>query len=102
MLFSGTGLGLEVAAIGTTRTNATSGAQTYDFGLVSGTATIGANMYFGWRDGNAGGSIINAGTIQLDLAGGPGTLYHTSVAGVYLLQCERSDTHLLGGCDLHA
>jgi hypothetical protein len=83
VLFSGTGSALEVAAIGTTRTNAGGGAQTYDFGLVSGTAAVGANMYFGWRDGNAGGSIVNAGTIQFELTGGPGILYHTSAAGVY-------------------
>ena len=43
--------GYTVTGIGATRTNASTGAQTYSFDVVAGSATIGNGYTFGWIDG---------------------------------------------------
>jgi hypothetical protein len=41
----------QITGIGTTRSNNLDGAQTYDFGLESGTAEVGTNTTFGFKAG---------------------------------------------------
>jgi hypothetical protein len=77
LLFEKTGgVTFQIAGVGTARTNLASGIQSHAFGLSSGSAVIGgANYYFGWRDGTAGGAADN-GVIELDFGGGPGLYYY--------------------------
>jgi hypothetical protein len=52
LLFDQTGSSIfTLIGIGTTQTNALTGAQTFSFGLTSGTDTVGTNTFFGWKDG---------------------------------------------------
>ena len=81
LLFANTGgNNFEIIGIGTTRTNTNTGAQYFSFGLTSGTNIVGPNTYFGWRDGNISGSIVNDGSIELDYSGGPGLYYYPTNA----------------------
>jgi hypothetical protein len=52
----------QVTGIGTSRTIAATGAQSFDFGLVEGSADT-AGRFFGWKDGTAAG-VNNAGAIE--------------------------------------
>jgi len=70
---------LTVVGIGTTHARSgTPGVESYSFGLISGTATLAAGDYIGWRDGGTGAGQGNNGTISLDLGGGPGLYYSPS------------------------
>ena len=81
LLFANTsGNNFEIIGIGTTQTNANTGAQYFSFGLTYGSNIVGSNTYFGWRDGNISGSIVNDGSIELDYSGGPGLLYYPTNA----------------------
>lgn len=55
----------EVVAIGRTRTNDSSGVQTFPFDAVEGNATVWPGFHFGWWDGGPDG--INKGVVELDL-----------------------------------
>jgi hypothetical protein len=72
-----------IVGIGTTRVDAASGVQRFAFDLVSGSALVGANTYFGWRDGNIDGTVINDGSIELDYGGGPGLEYYPTNPPTY-------------------
>jgi hypothetical protein len=76
LLEKGSGFNFTIVGIGTTQHPTTTGVQWFSFGLDTGVDTVDANTYFGWRDGNASGSVTNAGTISLDLNGGPGLEYY--------------------------
>jgi hypothetical protein len=61
-----------ITGVGTTQTASTNLQGPFNFGLVSGSALIGANTRFGWRDGTT--SAGNAGSIDFDTtSGGPNT-----------------------------
>jgi hypothetical protein len=61
-----------ITGVGTTRTTTTGLQGPFNFGLVSGSALIGANTRFGWRDGTT--STANGGSIDFDsVSGGPNT-----------------------------
>jgi hypothetical protein len=47
---------LSVVGVGTTRTVG-AGINTWDFGLVSGSSTVGNDVYFGWLSSSAGGAV---------------------------------------------
>ena len=61
-----------ITGVGTTQTTTTGLQGPFTFGLVSGSALIGANTRFGWRDGTT--SVGGSGSIDFDTAaGGPNT-----------------------------
>ena len=61
-----------ITGVGSTQTSTTNLQGPFAFGLVSGSAVIGVNTRFGWRDGTT--STSNGGTIDFDTtAGGPST-----------------------------
>ena len=64
LLYDWNGSNFVITAIGTTQVPTALGAQTYDFGLVSGSAVVGANTYFGYRDGTVDAG--NTGTIAFN------------------------------------
>ena len=68
LLFSFDGSDFTLAGIGATQTITATGDQSYAFGLVSGSDTIGSSSYFGWYDGSL--SAPNAGTIAFAWDGG--------------------------------
>ena len=74
------GYQFQIVGVGTTRTNANTGAQRFDFQLVDGSAVVGANTYFGWRDGDSGGAQLNDGSIELNYDKGPGLFYYPTNA----------------------
>ena len=76
ILFSPTGT---VLGIGTTQTVTSPGAQSYSFGLASGSNVIQAGDLLGWRDGGTAANSGNNGTISLFLDGGPGIHYYSCV-----------------------
>ena len=53
-----------ITGIGTTRTSDASGIQSFSFDLVSGSADVGGDLYFGWKDGSNGSN--NEGVIDFD------------------------------------
>jgi len=55
----------ELVAIGRTRTNDSSGVQSFPFEAVEGSATVWPGFHFGWWDGGPDG--INKGVVELDL-----------------------------------
>jgi len=68
LLYSFDGLNYTITGIGTTQVITSLGYQTYGFGLVSGSDIVGANTYFGYRDGTP--TSGNEGTIALDYNNG--------------------------------
>ena len=58
-----TGGTFSILGVGTSRTVA-SGMNTWDFGLVSGSASVGANVYFAWLS-------LGAGAVMYDIGGAP-------------------------------
>ena len=65
-----------VTGIGTTRVNSLSGAQTYSFGLVAGSAVVGANSTFGFRSGGPTDTgDFDFGVVQFDNAPSLGFYY---------------------------
>ena len=63
LIFQRTGPGaFRIAGIGTTRTSTGGGAQSFSFGLTSGSDLTGSDYYFGWKDGSNG--TDNAGTMD--------------------------------------
>jgi len=74
LLFSETGFNqFTVSGIGTTRTSDASGAQSFEFGLVSGSSTVGPASFFGYRNGSAAStSIPNNGPVEYENGPGPG------------------------------
>ena len=63
----------EVVAIGRTRTNDSSGVQSFPFDAVEGSATVWPGFLFGWWDGGPNG--IHKGIVELDL-GLDDTIYY--------------------------
>jgi hypothetical protein len=57
-----------ITGIGATRPVTGAGSQTFDFDLVSGSAAVGPNSFFGWKDG--GNGTNNGGVPEYD-DGGP-------------------------------
>ena len=55
----------EIVAIGRTRTNDSSGVQSFPFDVVEGNATVWPGYHFGWWDGGPGGT--NKGVVELNL-----------------------------------
>lgn len=53
-----------ITGIGTTRTSDASGIQSFNFDLVSGSADVGEDLYFGWKDGGNGSN--NLGVIDYE------------------------------------
>ena len=56
-----TGGTFSILGVGTSRTVA-NGVNTWDFGLVSGSASVGANVYFAWLSLGAGAVMYDTGT----------------------------------------
>jgi hypothetical protein len=67
LIFKKTGDTYQLTGIGTTRTNAGTGAQTFPFEPVAGTAEVGEDHYFGFFTGDRDGKP-NAGVIEYDEA----------------------------------
>lgn len=61
LIYQNTGSNFVITGIGTTVTVSALGAQTYAFGLQSGSDLVDANFYFGYRDGTT--VAANTGTI---------------------------------------
>ena len=65
LLFRKSGDAYEITGIGTTRTNAGTGEQPFDFSLAAGTDTVQAGVhYFGFKDGSD--TADNKGVIEWD------------------------------------
>lgn len=60
------GANYTVTGVGTTRTIAGTGAQTFSFGLTSGAAAVGIGYFFGWRDGDNVSTTGNLGVPEYD------------------------------------
>lgn len=65
LLFQKQGAGFQLIGIGTPRTNAGTGVQTFAFEPIAGTAVIGEDCFFGWYDGHAEG-VPNAGVVEFE------------------------------------
>jgi hypothetical protein len=63
LLYTFNGTNYVISGIGATVTVTALGAQTYNFNLVSGTDVVGADTYFGYRDGTP--AVANQGTISI-------------------------------------
>jgi hypothetical protein len=59
--------GFELTGVGTTRSNAGTGLQTFEFEVVAGSDMVGDGDYFGWYDGDST-SVPNAGVVEFDNA----------------------------------
>jgi ELWxxDGT repeat protein len=57
----------QITGIGTARKIAPNIAQSFDFGLVSGSDSVGAGYFLGWKDGSA--TKDNAGSVSFDFGG---------------------------------
>ena len=66
-----------IEGIGTTRTSDASGVQSFNFDLVSGSADVGGNLFFGWKDGSNGSN--NRGVV--DYNNNNSDLMHVIVSG---------------------
>jgi hypothetical protein len=55
----------ELVGIGTSRSNAGTGLQTFDFEVVAGTDAVGEGCFFGWHTGQPDGEH-NPGVIEYD------------------------------------
>jgi hypothetical protein len=65
LIFKKVGDNYKIMGIGQTRTNAGTGLQSFDFGLVSGSAAVeDSDYYFGYKDGD--NSTDNTGVIEHD------------------------------------
>ncbi len=64
----------EVIGIGATQISDGTGAQYFEFSLVSGTDQVGDGVYFGWKDGSNGGNSQGLVDWQT-LTGGPGVVW---------------------------
>jgi hypothetical protein len=73
VIFQFIGGSYTVTGVGTTQTNTQAGAQSFAFGLTAGSSVVGSGYFFGWRDGNASGTVTNAGVPMYD-GGGVGTV----------------------------
>ena len=80
LIYQNTGSNFVISGIGSTVTVSSLGAQTYAFGLQSGSDLVNANFYFGYRDGTTEGA--NQGTIPFtDSASGALQYYFGDGAG---------------------
>jgi len=68
IIFRETGDGrFEITGIGASRTISSTGPQSFDFGLASGSDSVGAGYYLGWKDGST--TADNAGVINFGSSG---------------------------------
>ncbi len=74
LLLTPSGANWEITGIGTTRTSDGSGAQSFAFDLLEGSGLVGADIYFGFKDGSDGSN--NQGVADFDtLAGAANVIY---------------------------
>lgn len=67
VIYELTGGQYTITGIGATRPVTGAGSQTFDFDLVSGSAAVGPNSFFGWKDG--GNGTNNLGVPEYDDGG---------------------------------
>lgn len=70
LLLSVSGGNYIITGVGTPGANAATGAQSFGFGLTSGSAAVGPGTLFGWKDGTDP-DPSQTGVIQFDFVGAP-------------------------------